>query len=321
MINEIILNKSVQLIDVHSTTALNDSDRNQLIEKYNLTNEILDYADDENERARFEYDEITDTYLIVYNVQNENEQTTDLAERVMPISFAIKGQQLFLFTSDATHYVKDYILYAKNHFKENVEEPLWEYIFNTFDLISSDYSDQVSETDARRNKIQRLIKKHHSSESQILDLADLQDFNTYLSTAINGNLAVVRQLDLISSGNVQELHLTKRAREHLHDSLVEIEQIKNQADLSSDIIDRISNTYNNILNNRTNTTMKVLTIYTIVLSIPTIVSGFYGMNMKLPFADSALSWVFSLIITIIIIFIILWDLHRRDSLQCFLAQY
>lgn len=314
MINEIVLNQTTTLIDVHSTSDLNDADRNNLIENYKLTNEILDYADDENERARFEYDEITQTYLIVYNVQNENDDIADLAQRALPISFAIKGDQLFLFTNDATHYVKDYLLYAKAHFKGDLQNPIWEYIFNTFDLISSDYSDQISETDIKRNKIQRLIKKHHSSESQILDLADLQDLNTYLSTAINGNLAVVRQLDMISSGKVQELHLSKVAREHLHDSLVEIEQIKNQADLSSDIIDRISNTYNNILNNRTNTTMKVLTIYTIVLSIPTIVSGFYGMNMKLPVADKGWSWVFSLIITVAIILIILWDLHRRDSL-------
>lgn len=119
---------------------------------------------------------------------------------------------------------------------------------------------------------------------------------------------------MVSSGNSQVIHLNKVSKEHLHDSLVEIEQIKNQVDLSSDIIDRISNTYNNILNNRTNTTMKILTVYTIILSIPTIVSGFYGMNMKLPIADQKWSWVFSLIITVAIILIILWDLHRRNSL-------
>lgn len=314
MINEIVLNKNVKLIDVHSTENLNDENRSQLIEKYALTNEILDYADDENERARFEYDEITNTYLIVYNAQNENNQTTDISQRVLPISLAIKGNQLFLFTNDATHYVKDYILAAKVHLKEVSQNEAWEFIFNTFDQISSDYSDQLSETDVKRNQIQRLIKRHHSSENQILDLADLQDLTTYLNTAINGNLTVVKQLELIATGSVQSLHLTKDAREHLHDSLIEIEQIKNQADLSSDIIDRISNTYNNILNNRTNTTMKVLTIYTIVLSIPTIVSGFYGMNMKLPIADQKWSWVFSLVITVVIILVILWDLHRRDSL-------
>jgi Mg2+ and Co2+ transporters len=314
MINEIMLNQTVKLIDVHSTEALSDADRDTLIEKYHLTNEILDYADDENERARFEYDEITNTYLIVYNAQNENDQTTDISQRVMPISFAIKNNQLFLFTNDATHYVKDYILSAKAHLKTVSQNETWEYIFNTFDQISSDYSDQLSETDAKRNKIQRLIKKHHSSENQILELADLQDLTTYLNTAINGNLTVVKQLELISTGNIQTLHLTKAAREHLHDSLIEIEQIKNQADLSSDIIDRISNTYNNILNNRTNTTMKVLTIYTIVLSIPTIVSGFYGMNMKLPLADQKWSWIFSVIITVIMMLIILWDLNRRDRL-------
>lgn len=314
MINKTTLNQDIQLIDVHSTNSLNDEDRSELIEKYELTNEILDYADDENERARFEYDEITDTYLIVYNVQNENNQTTDVSERVLPISFAIKNRQLFLFTNDATHYLKDYLLAAKIHLPESSQTEVWEFIFNVFDQISSDYSDQISETDSRRNKIQRLIKKHHSSENQILELADLQDLTTYLSTAINGNLNVAKQLELITSGKIQQLHLNKAGREHLHDALIEIEQIKNQADLSSDIIDRISNTYNNILNNRTNTTMKVLTIYTIVLSIPTIVSGFYGMNMKLPVADQKWSWVFSLIVTIAIILVILWDLHRRDSL-------
>ncbi|MBL3530095.1 magnesium transporter CorA family protein [Companilactobacillus zhachilii] len=314
MINEIILNQGVKLVDVHSTNDLNDTDRAILIEKYALTNEILDYADDENERARFEYDEITDTYLIVYNVQNENNKIADISQRVLPISFAIKDQQLFLFTNDATHYLKDYLLAAKDHLKPEAKKEIWEFIFNTLDQISSDYSDQISETDVQRNHIQALIKKHHSSERQILDLADLEDLTTYLNTAINGNLTVIKQLELISTGNVKSLHLNKAAREHLHDSLIEIEQIKNQVDLTSDIIDRISNTYNNILNNRTNTTMKVLTIYTIVLSIPTIVSGFYGMNMKLPVADQGWSWIFSLIVTIVIILVILWDLHRRDSL-------
>ncbi|WP_334332441.1 MULTISPECIES: magnesium transporter CorA family protein [unclassified Companilactobacillus] len=314
MINEIVLNKQHKLIDVHSTNNLNNSDRTKLIEDYSLTNEILDYADDENERARFEYDELSHTYLIVYNVQNENNQTDNLSQRVLPISFAIKDNQLFLFTNDATHYIKDYVLNALNHFNEEKENLLWEFIFYTFDQISNDYSDQISETDAKRNKIQISIKHHRSSENLILDLADLQDLTTYLNTSISDNSNVVNEIELISSGKVQQLHLTKSTREHLHDSVIEIEQIKNQVNLSSDIIDRISNTYNNILNNRTNTTMKVLTVYTIILSIPTIVSGFYGMNMKLPIADQGWSWIFSLIVTIVIILIILWDLHRRNSL-------
>ena len=314
MINEIVLNDSISLIDVHSTTNLNDDDRMKLIEEYRLTNEVLDYADDENERARFEYDDLSKTYLIVYNVQNENDQVEDLSQRVLPISLAIKDQQLFLFTNDATHYIKDYLVNVKNHLSKKYQKEIWEFIFNTFDQISSDYSDQISEIDLQRNKIQSLIRRHHSSENQILDLSDLEDLTTYLNTAINDNYTVVKQLQMVSSGNSQVIHLDKVSKEHLHDSLVEIEQIKNQVDLSSDIIDRISNTYNNILNNRTNTTMKILTVYTIILSIPTIVSGFYGMNMILPIADQKWSWVFSLIITVAIILIILWDLHRRNSL-------
>ncbi|MFR8085908.1 MAG: CorA family divalent cation transporter, partial [Leuconostoc gelidum] len=50
-----------------------------------------------------------------------------------------------------------------------------------------------------------------------------------------------------------------------------------------------------------NWTMKVLTVYSIVLTVPTIVSGFYGENVKwLPFAASQDGWWISIVITLIL---------------------
>ncbi|WP_125588883.1 magnesium transporter CorA family protein [Companilactobacillus jidongensis] len=314
MINSQKLNQDLTLIDIHSKENLSDQDRTELIEKYEITNEILDYADDTNERARLELDEHTNTFLIVFNVQRETVIDDNLSDITLPVSFAIKDDQLFLFTNNDTHYLVDYITKADNHFTGDLDDRIWEIIFNTFDQVTSDYNDRMSEINQDRNKIQEHIKHSRSSKNQILELAGLEDLITYISTAINGNFNVVKQIEIISSGKIQNISLSKKSKEHLHDSIVEIEQIRDQASLSSDIIDRVSNTYNNILNNQTNTTMKVLTVYTIVLSIPTIVSGFYGMNMKLPVADKWWSWFFSLIVTAIMILLILWDLHRRDSL-------
>lgn len=309
------LHQNISLVDIHSKFNLNDDDRDKLIEEYQLTNEILDYADDTNERARLEYDDQTDSYLVVFYVQNEKSRSSETSNATLPVSFAIKDNNLFLFTNNQTHYVKDYVTKSDQKFTDNINmDRIWSIIFNTFDQISGDYNDRINEINLKRNKIQEKIKHRKSRNSQIFELASLEDLITYISTAINGNFNVIRQIEISSSGRIETLNLTKRSREHLHDSIVEIEQIREQANLTSDIIDRISNTYNNILNNQTNTTMKILTIYTIVLSIPTIVSGFYGMNMPLPVSDKKWSWIFSLIVTIFIIIFILWDLHRRDSL-------
>lgn len=312
MINVEKLKQNMELIDIKSKLSLDDNDRAELIEKYELTNEVLDYADDENERARLEYDEDNQIWLVVYYVQNEVK--TSASNITRPIALVIKDHKLFLFSNHYTHYVYDYLMTANDHFAADIEDRIWALIFYAFDRISDDFSDSINDINNRRNQIQEHIEKRKTSYKQIISLSNLQDTMIYISQAINSDYSVVRQIDIIANSKAETVDLTPKTKERLHDSVVEIEQLKDESDLASDIIDRVSNTSNNILDNQMNNTMKVLTIYTIVLSVPTIISGFYGMNMSLPIADKKWSWIFSIIVTLVMIIFVLWDLHRRNSL-------
>ena len=49
--------------------------------------------------------------------------------------------------------------------------------------------------------------------------------------------------------------------------------------------------------------MKVLTSITVIMAIPTIISGFYGMNVDLPVIHSPFDWV---IITVLMIVLMVW---------------
>jgi magnesium transporter len=49
-----------------------------------------------------------------------------------------------------------------------------------------------------------------------------------------------------------------------------------------------------------NGVMKFLTSYSIILTIPTLVFSFYGMNVELPFAGDHLSWVITIGISVAI---------------------
>ena len=86
----------------------------------------------------------------------------------------------------------------------------------------------------------------------------------------------------------------------LDDVIVEAQQGLEMAQMTSDVSARVSNAYSKVLDSDLNQTMKYLTIYSIVLSIPTIVSGFYGENVKLPLANGTYSWVFTIFITIVL---------------------
>ena len=91
--------------------------------------------------------------------------------------------------------------------------------------------------------------------------------------------------------------LTEVERAHLEDTLIEARQLVEMTQLTSTILHQLSGTYNNVLNNNLNDTMKLLTIVSILLTIPDIITSFFGMNMPLPFEQDAMGWVYILLIS------------------------
>lgn len=84
---------------------------------------------------------------------------------------------------------------------------------------------------------------------------------------------------------------------------IEINQINQNIDMNQSILKSMINVSESLFSNKLNKTMKTLTSITLIISIPMMITSFYGMNINLPFQDhpSALMIVFfiSLIMTII----------------------
>ncbi|MBA1392825.1 magnesium transporter CorA family protein, partial [Lactobacillus sp. XV13L] len=91
--------------------------------------------------------------------------------------------------------------------------------------------------------------------------------------------------------------------EMLDDVLVECRQVKQMVETELDIVQRITETFNVIANNNLNDTMKFLTIWSLILTVPTIVTGFFGMNVGLPWMKVSFAWI---IIVVICIILSLW---------------
>lgn len=72
-------------------------------------------------------------------------------------------------------------------------------------------------------------------------------------------------------------------------------------DVVGDVVSETESAFGNILNNKLNQTMQFLTVWSLILAIPPIVSGFYGMNVKLPFADRSEAWFYTLVITLLLV--------------------
>lgn len=80
------------------------------------------------------------------------------------------------------------------------------------------------------------------------------------------------------------------------------------------MLDKLSDLYTNVINNNLNEVMKILTSVTILMTIPTIVGGIWGMNVRLPWQDSEHGFWILMALSLLIGIITLWILKKNDYL-------
>ncbi|MFD0897916.1 magnesium transporter CorA family protein [Loigolactobacillus binensis] len=98
----------------------------------------------------------------------------------------------------------------------------------------------------------------------------------------------------------------------LRDILIESEQATTMTTQQKQIVDEYNTTVSAIVSNNLNIIMKVLTSITIILTIPTIIGGLYGMNVRLPGASSVHAFTVIIFWTLIISWLAaLWLRHRN----------
>lgn len=129
----------------------------------------------------------------------------------------------------------------------------------------------------------------------------------YFETSINKNHPLITE-----SIHQAVLGDDAQSQELLHDII----DISNQAEVmvteSSKMIDQLSEVFSSVIANNLNNIMKVLTSITIVLTIPTIMAGFWGMNVDLPFEDHPFAFWITSLITIFICFLTVYWLKKKD---------
>ncbi len=123
-------------------------------------------------------------------------------------------------------------------------------------------------------KEEALVKS--TSNKDLIDMLDLEKTLVYFITSLKANDLVLKKL---SKGIV--LPLYDEDEDLLQDAIIENKQAVEQSEIYRNILGSITDTYATIVSNNLNNVMTFLAGATIVLSIPTMIYSFMGMNVKL----------------------------------------
>ena len=125
--------------------------------------------------------------------------------------------------------------------------------------------------------------------SKLFSMLDLQKSLTYFTTSLRSNYMVTEKLlRLRTTAQTQQLiKMYEEDEDLLDDVIVEYKQAIEMVEMYSHILQSMMEVFASIISNNLNLVMRFLASVTIILAIPTFISGLWGMNVPVPFAEFA----------------------------------
>jgi len=259
-----------------------------------LLPEFLRAALDEEEVSRIEAED--NQLLIIINVPivkaNDSYDT-------IPLGIVINEHYVVTICLENNDVTDDFIReQVRNFYTFKKTRFLFQIFFRTATLFLK----YLRLIDRKTNDIE--LELHRSMKNkELFKLLSLEKSLVYFTTSLHGNEKVMEKILRLRGKANAETQLIKMYpddEELLEDVIVENKQAIEMAHIHSDILSGTMDAFASIISNNLNIVMKFLASITIVLSLPTMISSFFGMNVPLPsFASEANGFFIVLALTVI----------------------
>ena len=257
---------------------------------YGLDKETIEYALDRNERAHMDYNRETETVTFIYNVL-DLEKDKEYYEAI-PMTFIVENKRMITISNHKNAYVIDQMLaYLDSHELLSI----YKFLFASLEIISNAYYPIIEKMDKSKDEVNSLLRQR-TTKKNLFALSDLETGMVYLTAAAKQNRLLLEHIQ----GHALYRRFNDVEREQFDDAMIEAHQLVSMTDLISQVLQQLSSSYNNILNNNLNDSLTVLTIISVLLAVLAVITGFFGMNVPLPFTEEPNAWIYILMASLIL---------------------
>lgn len=278
----------------------NNEELNRVSNTLNIEMEFLKAALDEEEKSRIE--NMNGKTLIIVDIPIVEENGEKELYVTIPLAIILIKHLII------TICLKDNILL--NDFKNNKVKMFFTQFRTRFVLqillknanCYLHYLRNINKTSSCLE--QRLYRSMKNNE--LIKMLQLEKSLVYFSTSLKSNEIVLEKLV-----KYEYVKNYPEDAELLEDVIIENKQAIEMANIYSSVLSGTMGTVASLISNNVNIVMKVLTSITIVMSIPTMISSFFGMNVDMPLKAQYSFWIivgFSIIVSSIVGFI----LYRKE---------
>ncbi len=139
-----------------------------------------------------------------------------------------------------------------------------------------------------------------TNNKALFQLMEIQKTLVYFSTALKDNDIVLQKImRMTNSASGSYLKNTEEDIDLLEDVIIDTRQAIEMVDMHRMILEAMMEGFASIINNNLNQVMKFLAAITIIMSIPTMIGGLWGMNVPVPYGNHPFGFIIVVMLAII----------------------
>lgn len=292
---EIVNNCWVKLVDP-------SPDEISLLSDCDIPREFLTYPLDIDELPRHEHED-NGVLLIIVRVPCYQGANVDVPFTTMPLGIILTNKFIVTVSRQPIQILSDF---ASGKMRGLSTGKRYRFILRILQAIANTYLVNLREinklTEQVEDRLQNSIKN-----KEVMELLKYQKSLVYFTQGIKSNEVLMERL--------QKMKLFTQYEEDedlLEDMITENQQALSMTEISTNIMGSMVDAFATIVSNNVNDVMKFLASMTIVLSIPSIVVRFFGMNVSLPYSDHPYAYLGIIFLFVLLMGGVIYTFLRRD---------
>lgn len=242
----------------------------ELMETVDIPETFLQASLDDEETSRIDSEE--DCQLIIIDIPlGEKDDHDSIMFYTIPVGFIVHRDYIATVCLKENMILKEF----STGMVKNVDVRMKSrFVLQILYKTASRYLQYLKQINKMTDKIE--LELHRSMKNkELFQLLDLEKSLVYFSTSLKSNEITMKKIE-----RGKGIKLYEDDQELLEDVLIEVDQAIEMSNIYSNILSGTMDAFASIISNNLNIVMKFLTSITIVMSVPTIIASFYGMNVE-----------------------------------------
>lgn len=285
--------------------APDEDEINRLMEDFNINPEFLRSALDEEETSHMDNED--GNTLIIIDIPIAKKEDGGITYHTTPLGIIITPNNVITLALRDNSVIAEFADGVVRSVFTNLKT---QFVLNIILRAAVKYLQYLKQIDKISTHIEKQLRKSMKNK-ELMQLHEIEKSLVYFSSSLKANEAT---LEKILRG--RRLKLYEEDQELLDDVLIEIKQAIEMSNIQMNILARTMDVFDSIISNNLNVVMKKLTSVSLIIAIPTVVSGIYGMNIgenikALPFDNF---WAYPCLIALVLMVISIIILKKLDML-------